>query len=40
LSRRRSPGRNVVAFALASVRQAFSGEVPAAVSDPFVASMK
>ncbi|MFD0473368.1 hypothetical protein ACFQ0B_37770 [Nonomuraea thailandensis] len=38
LSRMRSPGANAVAFALASVRQAVLGEVPAASSRPFVAS--
>jgi hypothetical protein len=35
----RSPGLNVVAFALARLRQAAFGEVPAALSRPFVASM-
>ncbi len=39
LSRMRSPGRNVVAFAWARVRQAVLREVPGASSRPFVASM-
>lgn len=40
LSRTRSPGANVVAFALARVRQAVPGDVPAALSRPSAESMK
>jgi hypothetical protein len=40
LSRMRSPGRNVFAFAVARLRHAAFGEVPVAASEPCVASMK